>query len=154
MPDMDGLEAAEKIRAHPEGKATTIFAVTASLFSRDRERLESIGIDEIIRKPYRDDILFDAIVRHTGIRLRYAEPEMNRVPPDTSARKMGEAFQALPKTLREQLQIASDSGALSEIARLVAEVRPHDAALGEHLEQLADSFNLHGLAEVFASEAD
>jgi PAS domain S-box-containing protein len=152
MPEMDGIEAAERMRQSARGGTVKIFAVTASLMPQDRERLEAIGIDEIIRKPYREENICEAIARHTDVRFRYAEPDGE--DPTLSSRQLElvRTFKTLPEGLRKQLQIASNSGALSEIARLVAEVRPHDAALADYLEQLALAFNLRELSQVLAED--
>jgi len=51
MPDMDGFEAARRIRATQQKSRVPIVAVTAQAFQSDRERCLAAGMDDYISKP-------------------------------------------------------------------------------------------------------
>ena len=52
MPQLDGLEAARRIRAAEAGEARTpIVALTANAYAEDREACIAAGMDEILTKP-------------------------------------------------------------------------------------------------------
>ncbi len=60
LPDIDGFETTTQIRSlqQPRSKHTPIVAVTAHVFSEDRERCFQVGMDEVIAKPIlREDLL-------------------------------------------------------------------------------------------------
>lgn len=65
MPEMDGLEATRRIRAHP-GSSTTrvpIVALTANAMDRDREECLAAGMDDFVTKPIAFEDLHRALAR-------------------------------------------------------------------------------------------
>lgn len=65
MPEMDGYEAARRIRqsAHPDAKTIVIFAVTANAFHEDLEKALASGMNDAITKPLQIDMLLEKIGR-------------------------------------------------------------------------------------------
>jgi CheY-like chemotaxis protein len=69
MPEMDGLEAAEQIRAVEKRRrvrGTPIVALTAHAMSGDRERCLAAGMDDYLAKPIRK-AAFDELLDRLGI---------------------------------------------------------------------------------------
>ncbi|NJP06795.1 MAG: response regulator [Chloroflexaceae bacterium] len=64
MPKLDGLEAIRRIRAHPQGHAIPIIAVTALAMKGDRERCLEAGANEYLSKPVRLKALVTMIEQH------------------------------------------------------------------------------------------
>ncbi len=62
MPDMDGYETIERIRALPGGDALPIIAVTAKAMAGDRQKCLDAGADDYIAKPVDIDLL-NALLR-------------------------------------------------------------------------------------------
>ena len=52
MPEMDGIEAASKLRNHTGTREIPIIAATAKALSGDRERCLANGFDAYIAKPF------------------------------------------------------------------------------------------------------
>lgn len=65
MPVMDGYEATRRMREN--GVKIPIIALTASLPREVNQRINEIGVDEIVVKPFVPDDLFRTILHHTHI---------------------------------------------------------------------------------------
>ncbi len=65
MPEMDGMEAAQQIRARERGRSpeeyTPILAMTAHAVTGFRERCLAAGMDDFITKPIQPERLFEAL---------------------------------------------------------------------------------------------
>ena len=74
MPEMDGIEASEKIRKEPGMKEIPIIiAMTASAMQGDREKCIEAGMDDYISKPVSIQELTDKII-HWGEKLIHPNP--------------------------------------------------------------------------------
>ena len=71
MPEMDGLEATRRIRAHEEKSGThiPIIAMTAHAMSGDRERCIAAGMDDYVAKPISAKMLASAMDRVVELTL-------------------------------------------------------------------------------------
>ncbi len=73
MPVMDGYEATRRIKSTTKGHAVVVIAVTASALEEDRNVILSEGCDGYIRKPFREQEVFDAMEKHLGIQFIYED---------------------------------------------------------------------------------
>ena len=63
MPEMDGFEAARRIREHPRYAAQRIVAMTANAMVEDRQRCLDAGMDDFDTKPIDPDRLYLTLAR-------------------------------------------------------------------------------------------
>jgi CheY-like chemotaxis protein len=52
LPNMDGFEAAQRIRSHPKTRNTPILAATALYRDKDRQRCMDSGCNDHLAKPF------------------------------------------------------------------------------------------------------
>lgn len=71
MPVMDGYETTQRIKKTVQGKATVIIALTASAFAEERQEVLSAGCDDFMRKPFQEEVLWQKIAEHLGVKYRY-----------------------------------------------------------------------------------
>ncbi len=82
MPVMGGLEATRKIRELPDGKEVKIVAITASVFSDEKDEVLEAGLDDFLRKPYRVEEIYNCLANHLDVQYGYKNedyPVANRV---------------------------------------------------------------------------
>ena len=66
MPEMDGYEATQKIRALdvPQAKTVRIIAMTANVFRDDIEKCQEVGMDNHIGKPLNFDEVVEKLLMY------------------------------------------------------------------------------------------
>ncbi len=63
MPNMDGLEATQKIRALEAFKSLPIVAITANVTKEEREKCLAAGMDDFIGKPIESEQLYNRLAK-------------------------------------------------------------------------------------------
>ncbi|MBP7688613.1 MAG: PAS domain S-box protein [Thermoflexales bacterium] len=140
MPVMDGYEATRRIKASARGQATVIIALTASAFQEDRDMIMAEGCADFVRKPFREEEIFDQLIRQLGVRFVYAdEAAINSPLPRRPDRLV--AATALPAAWRADLQQATVAADLDRMLALIDQLRPSEPALADQLTELARNFN-------------
>jgi signal transduction histidine kinase/ligand-binding sensor domain-containing protein/CheY-like chemotaxis protein len=160
MPVMDGYEATRRIKATVQGQATVIVALTASALEEDRRLILSEGCDDYVRKPFREEALFEVLQRHLGAVFVYgdeagetavAAPELPTAKPIDPI-----TLAALPAEWRAALRQAALLGYLERITALLDELRPQQPALARQLRLLADNYDHNAILDLLrqAEELD
>ena len=78
MPEMDGFEAARRIRTYEAAQGLPripLVALTANVFPQDRHQCMDAGMDDFLAKPFTDDQLREAISAGLNPGPRQAAPE-------------------------------------------------------------------------------
>jgi len=66
MPEMDGIETTQAIRAKPSGADVPIIAMTASTDAETQRSCQAAGMTDHVAKPFKQQTLFDALARWGG----------------------------------------------------------------------------------------
>jgi CheY-like chemotaxis protein len=145
MPVMDGHEATRRIKATTKGQATVIIALTASAFEEDRERVLLEGCDDFVRKPFREDEIYDKLAKHLGVRFIYEEQAPLAAVQPADAAPLADvltpaALAALPAGWVADLQQATIKADLNLILILIDQIRGENPALADTLTDLARNF--------------
>jgi signal transduction histidine kinase/DNA-binding response OmpR family regulator len=135
LPGLTGTEAAARIRQLDGGAAVKIAAVTASVFTSQRDQVLNSDFDDFVRKPYRPREIFDSMARHLGVRYLYAA-EPKPAAADRTPNLRAEDLVTLPAALRHELQNALIALDPERIGLLAGRISAHDAELGSVLTEL------------------
>lgn len=140
MPVMDGHEATRRIKATARGQSTVIIALTASAFQEERDMIMAEGCADFVRKPFREEDIFDQLTRQLGVRFVYAdEPASSSALSRQPDRLV--AATALPAAWRADLQQATVAADLDRMLALIDQLRPGEPVLADQLTELARNFN-------------
>jgi PAS domain S-box-containing protein len=135
MPVMDGLEAVRRIRATKAGADTKIIALTAQALEEERGPIMAAGCDDLVRKPFREQELFDALARHLRLKFIYEKAPRQESAPGVTLRP--EQLDGLPAELLQDLRQAVVELDTARTQALIQQVTERDASLGRALNTLA-----------------
>ncbi|NET36110.1 MAG: response regulator, partial [Cyanothece sp. SIO1E1] len=167
MPIMDGYEATRQIRAIETSPAmslspaisalharTIIIALTASAFEEERAIVLSAGCDDFVRKPFREEVIFEKIAEHLGVQYVYQEQTEDKGPEEEilSAASSGlfnsSTLKIMPAEWINQLHQAASKGSDQEILRLVERIPASCVSLATVLTGLANNFQFGKIIEI------
>ena len=142
MPVMNGYEATEYIKSQLKGQATYIIALTASTFEEERVIVLSAGCDDFVRKPFRENVLFDKMAQYLGVEYVYAESE-SQEKEATQANFVFEpaALEVMPSEWLTQLKEAASELDEDLIANLLAQIPDEHTLLAQVLQNKVSNFD-------------
>jgi signal transduction histidine kinase/CheY-like chemotaxis protein len=153
MPVMDGLEATRRIRATKVAADTKIIALTAHALEEERAPIMAAGCDDLVRKPFREQELFDVLARHLRLKFIYEQPPEAKTTqgvPELTVRP--EQLQSLPAQLLQDLHQAVLELDTRRAQTLIAQVTERDAPLGRALSTLATQLDYKRLLKLLEKD--
>lgn len=142
MPIMNGYEATKQIKSHLKGQATVIIALTATAFEEERAVALSSGCDDFVRKPFREEEIFEKMAHHLGVHYVY-EP-LVPIPSSnldvTQPQLNPEMLTVVPTEWREQLYQAAIQLDAELIFQLILQIPPENATLALSLTDLVNHY--------------
>ena len=136
------------MKATTAGKRTPVIAVSASALMDERDEILAAGADEFIRKPFRENELFEALGRLLEIKYRYANESTIALKPEESARLTPDDLANLPAELREELRQALFALNVGVIRGTIDRICTHDRPLGEAMRRLEKEYQFEALLDL------
>jgi len=153
MPLMDGLEATRRIRSTKAAADTKIVALTAHALEEERAPILAAGCDDLVRKPFREQEIFDALARHLRLKFIYEQhPEAETTQGVRELTVRPEQLQSLPAQLLQDLHQAVLELDTRRAQTLIAQVTERDAPLGRALNTLATQLDYKRLLKLLEKE--
>jgi signal transduction histidine kinase/DNA-binding response OmpR family regulator len=141
MPIMNGYEATQTIKSHLQGQATIIIALTASTLEEEKAVVLSAGCDDFVRKPFKENILFEKMTQYLGVKYLYRELNpLDQLNPETVEPFSAQALTVMPTAWLQQLAEAAASTSSKKIAQLLLEIPPEQSSLAQAIQQQVDEF--------------
>ncbi len=152
MPVMDGYEATSMIRSLPNGNEPVIIALTASAFEENRVMSLEAGAYDFVRKPFRNEEIFEKIAKHLDVRFIYEEESAAEPQAPASEHLSAADLAGLPSELVNALHQAAMQADSELVMQVVIEISSHNAQLANTLAHLVDNFRFDLL--LAASQAE
>lgn len=158
MPILDGYEATKHIKANLNGNSTVVIALTASAFEEDKAEVLSVGCDDFIAKPCREQVVLDKISQYLGVRYIWEEltSSNSTKQPSFASSEMGEnkkngksassfilnssSFEVMPSEWLDELYEAATSVDNESIFQLLAQVPDNHGNFANAIADLAKNF--------------
>ena len=148
MPVMDGYEAIRQIKTHIQGQATVIIALTASVFEEERAVVLAQGCDDFVRKPVKENVIFEKLSYHLGIVFVYEDtpspPEPTRQPPQITP----SALNRMSSDWLQQLKAAATIAKVAPILALLDQIPPAEAALAAELRRMVSGYQFEAIIQL------
>ena len=171
MPVMDGYEATRQIRAqeargwrdgesnltHPvnavQHQPTVIIALTASAFEGQGTSILAAGCDDCVRKPFREEVIFEKMAEYLGVRYVYEQNTDSQGIQKQTSRREGKnltyddlAF--MPAEWVAQLHQAALEVDADPIFQLIEQIPQPHLALAQGLTDLVRRFRFDEILEL------
>ncbi|AFY83491.1 PAS domain S-box protein [Oscillatoria acuminata] len=153
MPVMDGYAATRQIKRMTNGPIPVIIGLTASAFEENRAMVLEAGCDDFASKPFREDVIFQKMAEHLGVRYVYEE-----IPgPDVSSHSLSvpgdcltvtECLQGMSPEWKTQLYQASSELNEEAIADLITQIPDGYKALATTLTNLVTQLRFDKIIEL------
>ena len=151
MPVLNGYEATKYIKSHLKGQAVYIIALTASTLEEERIVVLSAGCDDFVRKPFRQEVIFDKVAEYLGVTYIYEQDtDISTTDSNTDSDFVLDT-NALGLMSPEWLaQVEEAAGELDneEIANLIAQISEQHSFLARALQDKVDNFDFEEIVEL------
>lgn len=139
MPVMDGYEATKHIKAHRQGQATVIIALTASALDEERAQILAAGCDDFVRKPFLEDTIFEKMTKYLGVRYIYEKTQPLSL--QTAREVTTSHLSVMPTEWLAELHQAAMCARSKRIKTLIQEIPEEHSLLMEGLTDLVNNFD-------------
>jgi signal transduction histidine kinase len=153
MPGRNGYGATQQIKSHLNGQATVIVALTDSTLEEEKAVVLSAGCDDFVRKPFREEVIFEKMAQYLGVRYLYEEIHSIDTSEAVNIDKLTAA--ALRIMSDRWLSELAEAAALLNnqlIAQLLSQIPEEHRALAQAIQREVDEFDFDRLIN-FAQEA-
>jgi len=147
MPVMNGFEAVKQIRESKAGGKTHIIMITANTFEDDINKIVETGAKGYIRKPFKENEVFENIGKCLNVKYRYedAAGSEKREPIKLCEDDMSILSDEFIGRMRE----ATINAQLDTLLELIEQSAASSPQLAERLKEMANEFKYDMLIKLF-----
>jgi len=141
MPVMNGYEATKRSKSHLKEQTVYIIALTASTFEEEKVILLSAGCDDFVRKPFREEVLFEKMTEYLGVEYIYEQNETEDIRNFSNFCLDSTSLRVMPNKWLVQLEDAAAELDEEEIANLINQIPDEHVFLAQAIQNKVDGFD-------------
>ena len=123
-------------------KKTIIIAVTASVLEEKETLIYEAGCDGLIRKPFNDQEIFEALHQYLGLEYIY---QSSNLLPTSENNLMPQDLEVLPTEWLQQMYEAIVKGDIMLASKLITEISLNHPVLAQQLTELLENYEFEQL---------
>ena len=136
MPVMNGYEATERIKSRSLDRSPKIVALTASTLEEERAQYSASKYDDFVGKPFSENIIFDKIAQHLGVRYIYDTSQPEKVQFQSTAN-----IKVMPPQWLARAEQAAASLDADLLTTLLEQIPAEHSDLKRVLQKQVDNFD-------------
>ncbi|MEI6678376.1 MAG: CHASE domain-containing protein [Mariniphaga sp.] len=153
MPVMDGYETSHRIHSTKKGAKIPIIALSASAFEDDQKKYKLGGLQGFVRKPYRENELFNTIGKVLGIEYVYDDETIlsqTKFTPDEAA--ITGYIAELPPALIAKMLDATDIADFNTLINLINSIQQDFPELAQYLLIAAKNYDYDHIRKILVAD--
>ncbi|RMF20953.1 MAG: PAS domain-containing hybrid sensor histidine kinase/response regulator [Cyanobacteria bacterium J083] len=147
MPVMDGYSATKAIKNSQLGQNTVIIALTASAFEEEQNSMLEVGCDDLVKKPFKEEIIFEKIAHYLPVEYIYQDQNPKITPPQLPKLTQADLAGINPSWL-QSLYLAAIAVDSDLILALIDTLPTSHQHLKSQLIQLVDNYDFDTLIKL------
>lgn len=153
MPELDGYQATQKIKATSQGNNTIVIALTASVFEEDKQKVLDAGCDDILRKPFRQNEVLQKMAAYLGVKYLSVESPQVRDPVDKDQRHHRENldpenFKVMPPDWIKKINQRANQGNDLLLLQLIEQIPSEHEAIAIRLTNLVENYQFDKIIQL------
>lgn len=153
MPQMDGYQAAQQIKATSQGKHTIVIALTASVFEENKQKVLDAGCDDFVRKPFRQEEVLQKMAAHLGVQYLSASSHHPRQAQEKRRTGMEntlnpDRLRVMPPDWIEEFYQRAQQGNDRVLLQLIEHIPPEHQTIAKDLTRQIENYQFEKLVQL------
>lgn len=151
MAIMDGYQATREIKAKSQNQYTVIIALTASAFEEQQQAIFAAGCDDLVRKPFQEEVIFEKMKQYLGVEYIYEEDNLksdNILPSNSQIILTRQDLSVMSGEWVALLHQAALEVDADLILQMIEQIPQKHQTLAEKLRKLTLQYDFDAIVEV------
>lgn len=148
MPVMDGYEATRYIKNQPHGTKTIIIALTASAFEEQKQKAIEASCDDLVSKPFLEQIIFDKLTQHLGVKFIYKTESQDIAPKAATKPLKSQNLSSLTLELATDIHQSAIAVDAEQIETLIAQIPDTERHIAQTISEMLANYDYDGIIDL------